>query len=276
MPNGTCYGKEAPMTIEEMKQKKEEYGYTCDWIARQTGIPVSTVRKIFSGETKKPRRETMIQLSKLFSRSLTYDYASRPEPVFVSEAAHAYGALEQDRLFTLDDYYRMPDQPRVELIDGHIYLMAAPNVMHQRISYVLQSSLNNYIEKKGKSCFAFAAPTDVQPDAEDDTTIVQPDVFVICDEKKMENPQRIIAAPELVIEILSPSNRNHDLVRKRKKYEKVGVKEYWMVDPEGLTVTTILYENESLIHMYSFKDPVPVELTGGELTIDLSQFYHEG
>ena len=264
------------MTLDEIKQKKDEYGYTCEQISVQTGIPVSTVKKIFSGETKNPRRETLEQLRKLFTRSLTYDYVSRPEPLYVAEAASAYGAPGQDRMFTLDDYYRMPDQPRVELIDGRIYLMAAPNVMHQRISYILQSSINNYINEKGKPCFAFAAPTDVQLDAKDDTTIVQPDVFVVCDEKKLDNPRRIIGAPELVIEILSPSNRNHDLVRKRIKYEKVGVKEYWMVDPDGLTVTTILYENHSLIHMYSFKEPVPVELTEGELTIDLSQFYREG
>ena len=263
------------MTIEEMKEKKDEYGYTCDWIASQTGIPVSTVRKIFSGETKKPRRETMVQLSKLFNRSLTYDYTSRPEPVFVAEAAGAYGALDQNRLFTIEDYYQMPDQPRVELIDGQLFVMTAPNVIHQRISADIHFALKNYIDKTGKPCLALAAPTDVQLDADDDTTIVQPDVLVVCDEKKLENPKRIVGAPEFVVEILSPSNREHDLVRKRKKYEKVGVKEYWMVDPDGLTVTTILYENNSLIHLYSFKEPVPVEMTGGELIVDLSQFYHE-
>ena len=263
------------MDIEVMKNQKEEYGFTCDDIAKKTGVPVSTVRKVFSGETKHPRRKTLEAMERFFNRSVTYDYLSRPQPLSVSEPGSSYGAMHKNRLFTLDDYYRMPDQPRAELIDGRFYLMAAPNLIHQRLGGYVFAQLFNYISSHGKPCECFQAPTDVQLDPEDDSTIVQPDVFVVCDKNKSENERRVIGAPELVVEILSPANRKHDMVIKKKKYEQVGVREYWIVDPDSFTVTTICFEENSLIHLYSFRDPIPVDLTEGELVMDLSSFYHD-
>lgn len=133
---------------------------------------------------------------------------------------------------TLDDYYALPDDLRVELIDGKFFVMESPTSFHQlaagEIYYQIQNSLK---ENKG-DCMAFISPVDVRLDC-DDRTMVEPDVIIVCDRKKIER-WGIMGAPDFVLEVLSPSTSRKDSVLKLKKYINVGVKEYWMIDPRSM------------------------------------------
>ncbi len=129
------------------------------------------------------------------------------EPLMVAEAAVKYGVLKRQGEYTLEDYLALPDDQRVELIDGVIYAMAAPNYIHQAFGDSLQAVFNDYIRKKHGSCRAFT-PVDVQPDC-DDKTIVQPDVLIVCDRSRFQKG-RIYGAPDLVVEVLSPSTSKRD------------------------------------------------------------------
>ena len=259
------------MSIEEMRRKKDELGYSCEWIADQTGVPISTVRKIFSGETKRPRRETIASLESLFGSGFRYDIGPLTG-TRIAEPTRAYAS--EDKKYTITDYNSWPDTPRVELIDGKAYAMSSPSQIHQVLLLDIASQFRNYIDLKKKSCQVFVAPIDVQPDAEDDTTIVQPDILIVCDDKKTKNPARIIGAPDLTVEILSPGSRKHDCLRKKKLYEKTGVKEYWIVDPEAQMVTTYTFENP-VVRIFSFQDLIPVALAKDGFTINLKKFYTE-
>ncbi len=177
-----------------------------------------------------------------------------------------------EKRYTLEDYYQMPDSPGVELMDGQIHMMGAPSLVHQQLIISFARQIADFIDKNGKPCTVYVAPTDVQPDAEDDTTILQPDVFVTCDKKREENGKRVIGAPEWIIEILSPSGRRYDQVDKKDKYGQVGVKEYWMVDPETAIVSVTSFEDDHTVHNYKFEKKIPVILTNGALEIDLSRF----
>jgi Uma2 family endonuclease len=165
--------------------------------------------------------------------------------------------------YTYAEYFSWDDGKRYELIDGEIVMMTpAPTDVHQEISAKLVGEL--YIYLKGKTCKVFAAPFDVRlnADAEDDT-VVQPDISVICDPSKIEK-RGCIGAPDMIIEILSPSSMSHDRITKKNKYLQAGVKEYWIVNPEDRNVQAlVLTDGKYIGHYYRGKAVVAVKTLPG-------------
>ncbi|MBU6169413.1 MAG: Uma2 family endonuclease [Bacteroidetes bacterium] len=135
--------------------------------------------------------------------------------------------------YSYNDYLKWQFQERVELIMGKIFPMSAPNTPHQSLAIDLAVDLKNYF--KGKNCFVFFAPFDVRlPVGKKGNvykTIVQPDLGVVCDLLKLEK-SGIKGAPDLVVEILSPSNRQIEMHEKFEAYQASHVREYWIIHPE--------------------------------------------
>lgn len=137
------------------------------------------------------------------------------------------GPTAEKRKFTYADYKSWPDEERWEIIDGEAYNMTpAPGLRHQAVSMNLSRIFANYFF--GKPCRLFSAPTDV---ILDDFNIVQPDLLVVCD-PNMLTEANIQGAPDLVVEILSPSTKLKDKREKKALYERFGVREYLIVYPE--------------------------------------------
>ena len=193
-----------------------------------------------------------------------------PEPMMVKEALPAKG-YSVDRIYTYEDYLNWPEDERVELIDGKIYFMLAPSKQHQQLLRRLSLRFANYLH--GKDCGVYFAPFDVRIDLDfGGDSVVQPDLIVVCDELKLDE-RGLNGAPDLVVEILSPSNVAHDKVRKFNKYLEVGVCEYWIVDPvkEEVTVnilTGIRYEST----VYFKGDCVKVGVLD-DLVIDVTDLF---
>jgi len=249
------------MRIEDMKRRKRELGYTARQIADLSGVPLGTVQKIFSGHTKAPRYETLQALEKIL--------APEEERAMVREEAFSYEAKKQGE-YTLEDYYALPEERRVELIDGVIYDMTAPTQQHQVIVGFIHAELWNHVTKNKGKCVVNVAPTDVHLDTEDNKTMVQPDVLVTCDRTKVTVP-RIEGAPDLVIEVLSPATRRKDISIKVQKYAQTGVRELWLVDPRDRRVIVYDFEHDDVIGVYTFRDRVPVMIFEGALEIDFSE-----
>ena len=202
------------MTIEQMNERKKELGFTYEQISDLTGIPISTVQKVLGGFTQSPRYATLAALENLLEDPM--------RSVFVTkEAAPAYcGIPEPDPEpepeskekkqgdFTLDDYYAIPDERRVELIEGVIYDMSAPTVTHQLIAGAIFNDISNYIRKNKGRCIPMISPVNVQIKC-DDKNMVQPDVFVLCDRGKFKE-ENIYGAPEFIVEVISSSSRRKD------------------------------------------------------------------
>ena len=154
-------------------------------------------------------------------------------------------ALRDPEYHTYGDYLTWPEEARYELIDGVAYLMApAPTVSHQDIAGEVFRQLANALQ--GKPRRALIAPVDVRLPKADEAderidTVVQPDVLVVCDEKKISE-RGVRGAPDWVLEVLSPSTAGHDQVRKLHIYERHGVREFWLVHPRDkvLTVYTLI------------------------------------
>jgi Uma2 family endonuclease len=149
-------------------------------------------------------------------------------------------ALRDYEHHTYADYLTWPEDVRYELIDGIAYMMApAPTLDHQDVAGEIYRQLANALA--GQPCRAFIAPVDVRlPKAReaDDLidTVVQPDVLVVCDGSKLDR-RGVRGAPDFVVEVLSPATASHDHVRKRRAYERAGVREYWLVHPTDRMVT---------------------------------------
>lgn len=146
---------------------------------------------------------------------------------------------KDERKFTYADYLTWPEDERWELIEGIPYNMTpAPSRIHQKILGDLHRQFSTYL--LDKKCEVYAAPFDVVLPEESDedseiVTVVQPDLVVVCDEEKLDE-KGCRGAPDLVVEILSPSTARRDLKEKLLLYERVGVREYWVVHPHEKVV----------------------------------------
>ena len=162
--------------------------------------------------------------------------------------------------YTIEYIYALPDGERAELIDGQIYYMAPPNTRHQRILNYINTEINMYIRKNNGECEVFPAPFAVFQN-DDDMNYVEPDISVICDKNKISD-KGCQGAPDWVVEIISPSSRAMDYFTKLFKYQKSGVREYWIVDPIKQRVTVYFFEKE-LVEEYCFGEEVPVGIYEG-------------
>ena len=162
-------------------------------------------------------------------------------------------ALPQEKGYTLADALDWDEHDRIELIYGDPVMMAPPVRIHQKISRELFGQLYQYL--KGKKCEVYSAPFAVRPFEEDGDcpedvdTLVEPDISVVCDPGKLDD-LGCKGAPDLVIEILSPSTRRHDRFTKFNLYQRAGVREYWIVDPDSKDVQSFVLEEGR----YSAKD----------------------
>ena len=260
------------MTIEEMRCKKQELGLTGEMISRLSGIPLSTVQKVFGGATKAPRKQTLIAMETALREEEKKRKGSDHEPSAeaVGETAWKYCAAGKTK-YTIDDYYALPEDRRVELIDGVIYDMTAPLGIHQMILGDLYILFRECADRHGMPCAVLLSPYDVRLDR-DMYTMVQPDLIVACGEYDEESAVRFEGAPDLVVEILSPSTRSKDQVLKLYKYQNAGVREYWIVDPKLRVVTVHRFGEEDYSpQRYDFESEIPVGISGGQCVIDFSR-----
>lgn len=297
--------------IEAMREKKKEYGFSYGEIAERSGLPLGTVQKVLGGFTKNPRRETLDALAgfllpeqNLFieqehnsqlhnseavsdpaktsqENRQTYQYkVPVEEALFLRDGAPAYvtGLPEGKKQgeYTIEDRNALPEDHPSELIDGVIYTMASPALRHQSISGSIYRQLWNYVDAHGGNCTPFIAPTDVRLDR-DERTMVVPDVFVICqpDDDRMDNDKYINGAPDLIIEVLSPSTRRKDMFTKLHKYEEAGVREYWIVDPKKEKVIVYIFGEDSDVSLYGFDSEIPVGIYQGDCRIDFRRIMRD-
>jgi len=169
-------------------------------------------------------------------------------------------SLLQEKIYTIDDIYALPDGERAELIDGQIYYMAPPGRIHQKISWKLHQAIGNYIDSNRGTCEVYAAPFAVFLN-ENDKNYVEPDISVICDRNKLTD-RGCNGAPDWIIEIVSTGSRRMDYYIKLFKYRTAGVREYWIVDPEKERVTVYNFEKETTDE-YTFNTPVTVGIYEG-------------
>ena len=189
-------------------------------------------------------------------------------------------SLDLTQRYSYADYLQWTFEEHLELIKGKIFKMSpAPNRKHQKISLNLIKQLAIYLTDK--TCEVYHAPFDVRlPDKKKSTadkqifTVVQPDICIICDPKKLDE-RGCIGAPDLIIEITSPATIKKDFNDKYYLYQENGVKEYWVVQPNDQTLTVFTLNEQQkyqLQKVYTADEQVPVSIFTN-LSINLSDVF---
>ena len=204
-------------------------------------------------------------------KSINYESEQNTERVNeVHEAMPAYADPQKRQgEYTLEDYYALPDDIRAELIDGELIFLEAPSSIHQELIGELFFEIKLYIRTNNGPCKILPSPLDVQLDC-DNRTMLQPDISVICHRDRIVK-KGVYGAPDLCIEIVSPSSRKRDYEKKRMKYQNAGVREYWIVDPKTESVLCYFFEESNESHSYTFDDKIPVRIYDSNLVINFAK-----
>ena len=291
------------MKISDLIERKKELGYTNEMISEKSGVPISTVNKIFGGFTEKPRYNTLqsiecVLFSELHSpkeaalykdivENLALDWGNRVaeglavdeynyEPLRKGEVIGEYEKLLSRKKageFTVSDLDKLPEGLLIELIDGVIYDRNTPTKKHQLIVTKLSAQLDaakDMVKGKHKDCLVLVAPTGVRLSKDDEKNRLIPDILMVCDKEKYNDKEEedIIGAPDLVIEVLSPSTEKHDMFVKLNKYWAIGVREYWIIDLIREEIYVYNFERKIPPKTYTFEDSIALEISAGAITID--------
>jgi Uma2 family endonuclease len=173
---------------------------------------------------------------------------------------------------TVEDIFALPEGRHAELIYGEWHDMASPSPTHQDILAELTGILRSHIKAKGGACKALPSPFGVFL-FDDDRTYVEPDISVVCDRSKIDD-KGCHGAPDMIVEVVSPTSASRDYIKKRRLYERAGVREYWAVDPAGKAVTVFLFgqggDGERGTRDHTFEDKVACAVLPG-LEVDFAQ-----
>jgi Uma2 family endonuclease len=176
-----------------------------------------------------------------------------------------------DRNITYSKYLAIKE--RVEVINGAVYAMSSPKMWHQRVSKRIMAQLETRL--RAKSCEAFNAPFDIRLFYREDgadTTVVQPDIFIVCDPAKLTN-DFVKGSPDFILEILSDSTRAKDMVEKLNLYARAGVHEYWILDPESMVLITCILGKDGYYDQQNVFAQGTIGLTTLPLAIDFDDVF---
>ena len=183
---------------------------------------------------------------------------------------------KRERKYTYKEYLDFPEEQRWELIEGQPYMQATPSWQHQAILRELIIKFGSYL--KGKTCKVFSSPFDLiltnEENEKDSQNVFQPDLLVVCDTNKLKGTG-YVGTPDLIVEIVSPSTARNDKFYKFNIYEKFGVKEYWIIEPD-IKLISVFTLNENGRYgrpeIYSETDSIIVNVLK-DLKIDLSDIF---
>jgi Uma2 family endonuclease len=188
--------------------------------------------------------------------------------------------LDLNKRYSYADYLTWMDDKRRELYDGIVKLISpAPSRSHQKISASLVSICWNFL--RDKNCEVYNAPSDVRlPENSNEAnetiyTVVQPDLYIVCDLSKMDD-KGCLGAPDFIIEIVSPGSSKRDIKDKFEIYQQHGVREYWIVSPNDETVNVFVRDEKGKFQLKGIfveDDKIPVHIFNGDLKIDLKEVF---
>ena len=176
-------------------------------------------------------------------------------------------SVNREERFTVDDILNLPEGVHMEMIDGVVYDMATPSPLHQQITLFISRKIADHIDKKGGDCRVYPAPFAVFL-TNDKNNYLEPDVSVICDKSKISE-RGCEGAPDWIIEVVSPSSKSMDYLKKLHKYKQSGVRLYWIIDPMALCVTVCDFAEDTRMQ-YAIDDKIPVAIYD-DLEIDMGE-----
>lgn len=295
------------LNIDELRQKKKELKLTTADIAYNVELPVSTVSKIMTGETKNPSYITIEKIhdficrEEMKTRLIAYietvskyldehpdedvdqkafyieytkkhpfhDFAGGEDREKPVEGHSIWENLALDHVHktTIKDFADLGETRNIELLDGYFIVNQSPKLNHHILVKHIGSIIDRFIEDNRGKCMMFNTGVGVFIDSDEFSCLI-PDICVLCDNTKLVS-EGIVGAPDWVIEVTSPGTARNDYTKKMHKYMSAGVREYWIVDPDKETVTVHIEGMPMVTHLYGFDDEIPVYIYDGKLKISM-------
>ena len=244
------------MNISDLKQLKINSQLNDNEISLLSGIPENIVTGIFSDTISNPQYATLLALEQVLVKKekipFQYDELIQ-EPVLIREESSAY--QYSARNYEEKDIEELSEYARAELINGKLYMLSAPNRMHQYLITELLFRIKSHISQNKGKCHVYTSPFDVRL-FDDGSTVVQPDLLIVC-KKDILTKKGCTGAPDWIIEIVSESNSSHDYITKMVQYQKAGVREYWIIDPFQELATVFNFEDARKSEQYTYEDYIP-------------------
>lgn len=214
-------------------------------------VPTTTIQNAFGKYLKKVMSGDEIIITKNGNGVAKLIKYEEPMKYVTKEGAGEYYIRRRVSYEEFLEFTENSEQ-QYELIDGELYMMASPGHKHQVVVMEILYRMRQWFEDK--SCIPLTAPYDVKlfNDAEkfeDDPNVVQPDVLVICDPETVDEKDRYQGTPTLVVEVLSPSTRSKDMLKKLSLYSKSGVSEYWVVDMDNNKIMVYYFEEGEIMDL---------------------------
>ncbi|MCR5509777.1 MAG: Uma2 family endonuclease [Lachnospiraceae bacterium] len=296
------------MNADDIRRRKKALKLTTKELAYRAELPVSTVSKIMTGETRNPSYVTLEKLDlvimqeeadrrieaylaameeyikahpdtdfdqtefdRIYREENRLDNAPIPLARPLDEPRESIGnlAYRMSGMMSLEEYSALGESRIYELLNGQLTVNDHPKVRHQRIISDVGRTIGNFISDRGGSCEVFIGGINVRFPGDDSTNLI-PDIAVICDPDILDETGTT-SAPDWIIEVTSPATRKRDYNEKRSKYMKNGVREYWVIDLEKEAVSVYLAENPDIAGLYGFGTDIPVNIYNGDLKIQIEK-----
>ena len=266
------------ISVDEIRELKERRGYSVAKLSQYSGVPVGTIQKILNGATRQPRQATLLALQQVLTgREEDYDgksmqYAMQASADCVRETAKylkdARKEAPDTRSASLD--YLQSEEDQQELIDGKLYDMGCPSLLHQELVHFLDIKLSDYIQKSRGKCRVLEGPVAVRMEGSDRFELV-PDLIVLCDLTKRKK-WGVLGGPDLVLEVSSASTKKRDMGIKLSTYMNMGVREYWILNPEQQILMVHHFESEEYIpEVIPLEGDTYVRIFGKDSSISLDE-----
>ena len=251
-----------------IQQMRESKGLTQKNIEAITGIHQAEISKI-ERAVGNPSIATLEKIASAAGHRMNVIFEDRGIKKNVPEALGVAKYLKSGKYqgeYVISDLDDIPEDMKVELIDGCIYDLAAPSIMHQEIVGEMSFLIRDFIKKKKGECTVLDGAGQVF--VNDDKNLLIPDIMVVCDKSKLEY-KNVVGAADFIIEVASPGNSRRDYGIKQTVYMENGVREYWIIDPKRRKLVVYINDGEACPEIHNFSETVGVGIYDGELTIDL-------
>ena len=263
------------MLIDRIRELRNHAQLSDSALAELSGLPSERVNAILSGQEQNPDYASLLVLEEVLATGERIPFTYNPmmrEPFVVRETGVPYQYKARNADYDIKDIEKLSEYQRAELIQGVLYMLAAPGRMHQFLVTELLYRIRRHIDDHRGGCRTYTAPFDVRLFA-DNTTCVLPDILVVCDKKKLTD-KGCCGAPDWVIEIVSAGNSKHDYVIKKAQYRNAGVREYWIIDPFRKKLTVYTFASSEEPKIYGYEEVVPSEVLPG-FTVRIDDFIGE-
>lgn len=266
------------MNVEKLKQLKKDAGYTNKMIADESGVPIGTVQKVFSGETSAPRYKTLkaIEAVLIPASGIGFPQGGFPSELGRSNAGAGSVAFNSD-----STNINVNSDVGADITDAANSVAPARSVLNDMIAQEIIFQIRSALQERGANVYFPAPGTLVQlpvvggrisegdgvPDG-----IVYPDVSLVLSRDKI-TAEGIVGAPDLIVEVMDGETRSMQIATRPELYRRAGVREYWMVDTDAKNITAYDFAGEALPSMFGFSGRVPVKIFGDDCQVNFAQLY---